>query len=309
MSKPKADIEIVSVLLGAIFLWGGNNAATKLLLGYWPPIFVGCTRFLFAGVILLLVFKYTSWLGPMTPVSADTKRALWLRLGLTLAAYIVAFNCALAFSTAPRVALYLGTAPVWALLWEERFRWDPKIIQRYAGAVIAFIGVVVLFWPGLRKGSSMVVGDLLALVSSILWTQYGRQCRYFSKTLRPAEVSAAGFWRAGLLALPLVALEIMFGSKSVHWRNDLVAIQSGCIVCSGVFAFILWNHALRHWTTSKVYLFNNLIPVSTMLWARVILHDRVPPSFWIAMVMIAGGVILGQVAWRNPFAPATLPQE
>ena len=42
------------------------------------------------------------------------------RDGLALAIYIAVFNWALHFTAASHVALYLGTAPVWALIWEER---------------------------------------------------------------------------------------------------------------------------------------------------------------------------------------------
>src|ERR1043166_4818632 len=44
---------IAAGLVAAIVLWGQNNAATKYLVGYWPPVTIGVSRFLSAGVLLL----------------------------------------------------------------------------------------------------------------------------------------------------------------------------------------------------------------------------------------------------------------
>jgi drug/metabolite transporter (DMT)-like permease len=66
---------------------------------------------------------------------------------------------------------------------------------------------------------------------------------------------------------------------------------------------------LRHWKTSEVYLFNNLIPLSTTLWARAWLNEPVTPTFWVAMMLIVAGVLLGQTNWQRLFGGRWLPPE
>jgi len=73
----------------------------------------------------------------------------------------------------------------------------------------------------------------------------------------------------------------------------LLGVQLYCILAGGVVAFALWNNALRQWPTSRVLLFNNLIPVSTMTWAYFCLGEAVTQTFWLAMILIATGVMLG----------------
>ena len=118
MSQPKNNAVIAGSLLFTIFLWGGNNAGTKWLVMSWPPVFTGSIRFLLAGILLLAVLRFTKFLGAFQPLTPELRRQLWLRGGLTLAVYIIAFNWALRLTTASHVALYLGASPVWALLWE-----------------------------------------------------------------------------------------------------------------------------------------------------------------------------------------------
>ena len=108
----KSNAAITASLVLAIFLWGGTNIGVKYLVGFWPPIWVGCSRFLCASLLLLAILRWTDWLGSSSPVSGDLKRSLWWRGGLSLAVYIVAFNWALRFTSASHVALYLGATPV-----------------------------------------------------------------------------------------------------------------------------------------------------------------------------------------------------
>jgi drug/metabolite transporter (DMT)-like permease len=76
----------------------------------------------------------------------------------------------------------------------------------------------------------------------------------------------------------------------------------------GVIAFALWNNALKHWPTSQVLLFNNLIPVSTMAWSHFWLGEQVTSTFWAAMILIACGVALGQMNFRSPPSPSAAVQ-
>jgi drug/metabolite transporter (DMT)-like permease len=304
--KKTSNSVISAGLLFAVFLWGANNAGTKFLVQTWPPIFVGCTRFVLAGLILLALFRWTNLFGAQSRLSRELKSRLWWRGGLTLALYIVAFNWALTMTSASHVALYLGASPVWALLWEGKPERNWKTFRRYFAAALAFSGVLVLSWPALKNGSSRLLGEILALVASVLWTNYGRQCRALSEHLFDAEISAYTFWRAGVLASPIAIVEL--ARKPLVFRSDLILIQAFCILASGVVAFALWNNALRHWKTSQVYLFNNLIPLSTMTWAHLFLGEIITKTFWFAMVLIVAGVLIGQANWQKIFGKRWLPE-
>jgi drug/metabolite transporter (DMT)-like permease len=295
-------------LLFAVILWGGNNAGVKFLVRSWPPVWTGASRFVCAGVLLLAVLRWTSWLGRVGPLGRELRRQLWWRGGLTLAAYIVAFNWAVRLTAVSHVALYLGASPVWALLWEGRAGYDWRgLLKRYLAAGLALAGVIVLFWPALRSGQSGLAGEALGLAASVLWTFYGRQCRSLGRDLSGAALTAHTMWRAGLLLSPLALLEV--GMRGVPLQPRLVLVQLYCIVAGGVVAFALWNNALRHWRTSEVYLFNNLIPVSTMLWACFTLGEPMTPTFWAAMALVVAGVVLGQANWQKLLPARWLPVE
>jgi drug/metabolite transporter (DMT)-like permease len=294
-------------LLLAVFIWGANNTATKFIVKYWPPIFTGSLRFVAAALILFGLIRWTKLFAQRRSISPKLERQLWWRGGLNLAVYIVAFNWALRLTSVSHVALYLGAAPVWAVIWEGRPRGDWKSAQRYGAAALALAGVLILFWPTLHQGPTRLLGEGVGLASSILWTSYGRQCRALGAELSGPEISAHTFWRAGLLLAPLALVEVLAGGVAL--RADVVALQLFCILGGGVTAFAIWNNALRYWKTSKVYLFNNLIPLSTMGWAHVCLGEPITRTFWPAMLLIAAAVLFGQANWQRLFGLRWAPVE
>ncbi|TAK91399.1 MAG: DMT family transporter [Verrucomicrobia bacterium] len=293
MLRPQTNLAVAISLLFAVFLWGGNNSGTKLLVNSWPPVFTGGTRFLCAGFLLLGVLRWTRWLGTHHSPARDVKLRLWLRGSLSLAAYIVAFNWAVRYTSPSHVALYLGASPVWALLWESFADKSKLSARRWAAAGLALAGVAVLVWPALQKSSLKLTGELLGLAASILWVNYGRQCRALASNLTGAEISAHTMWRAGVWLAPIAFIEV--AQRGLPLEPYMAGVQLYCIVAGGVIAFALWNNALSKWPTSQVLLFNNLIPLSTMAWSHFWLHEKVTSTFWIAMVLIASGVVLGQM--------------
>jgi drug/metabolite transporter (DMT)-like permease len=304
MKQHSSHSAIAASLVFAVFLWGGNNAGVKYLVGSWPPIMTGCTRFFCAGLLLLGVLRWRRSSG-VNRLTAEQNRQLWLRGGLSLAVYIVAFNWALHFTSASHVALYLGASPVWALLGEREKGW--KTVPRYIAALVAFSGILILFWPALKLSSHHWIGEALGLAASVLWAYHGHQCRALGGRLNGMELSAHNMWRASCWLAPLALLEVTL--RPAPLRMDLLAIQCYCILFGGVIAFALWNNALAQWTTGRVFLFNNLIPLSTMAWAHFCLREPVSRNFFLAMTMIVGAVLLGRIEWKAPSGAMSLPPD
>jgi drug/metabolite transporter (DMT)-like permease len=298
---------IAAGLVCAITFWGANNVGVKFLVREWPPFWIGCSRMVAVAAVLMAVLRWTRWLGEYVPVTPELSRVLWGRAGLSLAFYVTLFTVSLRFTSASHVALYLGTSPVWALLWEggPKASWDSA--RRYGAALLALSGLGVLFWPKLQAGGGDWRGDLLAISASITWTFYGRQCRVLGVTLSGAEITAHTMWRAAVWLAPFAAWEVL--SQGLVWNWRLAGIQTYCIFFGGVISFALYNNALRHWPISQVFMFGNLIPVSTMAWAWLLLGEPVTATFGVAMLLVVAGVVLGQGHWLRALGNRWLPSE
>jgi drug/metabolite transporter (DMT)-like permease len=289
--EKKNDLAVGGGLLLAVTLWGGNNAGTKWLLGSWPPLATGSTRFLAAGLILLAGMRL------FAPVarerfSGEVWRSLWLRGGLSLAAYVLFYALALRRIPVSHIALYLGASPIWALLGEGRPRWNFSSGQRYGAALLALAGVFILFWPALRHGQSNVPGEFLGLIASFTWANFNRQSRRLAANVSGVTVAAHSMWMAGAWLLPLGIYEI--ATRGIILDAPHLGVQAFCILLGSVVPYAFWNSALKLWRTSRVMLFNNLIPLTTTLCAYFFLHEPITSTFCLAMVLIIAGVALGQ---------------
>ena len=260
---------------------------------------------------MFALLRWTSWLGPNEMLSPESKRRLWWRNGLSLAGYVAVFNMALRLTSASHVALYLAATPVWSLMWEGKKGFARgELFQRYIAAVLALLGVVVLFLPMLgTKKTGSLAGEFLGLAASVLWTVYGRQCRALGATLSGVMITAHTIWRAGVFLLPFGLLELVGRQRINLWEPHKLLVQLYCIVGGGVLAFALWNNGLRNLKTSEVYLFNNLIPLSTMFWAHFCIAEPVTPTFWASMVLIGSGVVIGQAKWQQILGRFWLPAD
>jgi drug/metabolite transporter (DMT)-like permease len=300
--QPNELLLLVS-LLGALFLWGGNNAGSKYLLGSWPPYFLGAARFLIAAAIFQILFQIQrAPIRIQIPVPPDAsslqegkQKLLWIRGGLCLAVYIGVFHAALQRTYASHVALCLGTAPVWGLLMEERPRLTGPSLIRYGAALLALCGVVVLFAPqlNLQEANGNLTGEILGLASSVLWANYARQNRYLAARFPVDRLTASTFWRAAVLLLPLAVGEVIFGGIP-PLNLQLGAILLGCALGGGVIAFMLYAKVLQNWTASRVLMFNNLIPISTMLWSWYFLGEPLSAYLWISFLLIGTAVTISQ---------------
>ena len=303
---------IAGMLLLTVLFWGANNTGLKFLVREWPPFWVISSRIWLVGGILALLLRYTKWLGTAGDVRPGLGAVLWLRAGLSLAAYFGAITCSLQFISAPQMALHLATSPVWGLLFEQRPRASWTVIRKYVAAALAMGGVVVLLWPKILSGPFEWRGDALAQVASILWTLYGRECRALSKDLSGAQITCASMWRAAVWLAPLTLWEL--ATVHVPFTPQLMWVHAYCTVFGGIVAFAFYAHALKFWPVSQVFLFNNLIPASTMAFSWLLMGEKVTETFWIALTMVAAAVVAGRSNAKvdagkpsDPEGPAVLP--
>jgi len=286
---------ITASLIFATMLWGANNAGMKHLVQFWPPVFISSFRFLICGALLLLLIRKTNWLGAATGSTPTVRRQLWTRTGLSLAVYVVAFMVAIKLTSPANVALYLGASPIWALLIEGKLEQGRGL--RWIAALLAIAGAAVLFWPKLQLGGNQWIGEAIGLSASVLWALYGHLSRGLVSKISSSELTAHSMWRAGVWLIPFSLWEL--NTIGIEWRVDAWLVFLYSVLGPGVFSFALWSNALHCWPTSKVYLFNNIIPIWTVFWTWLFFREPIAANIWIALILIVGGVVLSTGNWSK----------
>ncbi len=292
---------IAASLVLATVVWGANNTTIGYLVRDWPVLWTTGTRLLFAGLLLLALLRWTRFFGKRAPVPAELNRRLWIRGGLLFIGWAAGFSWAVTYTPVSHAALYLAASPVWGLLLEERPQLNHESARKYFAALLALAGIVILFLPKLQNGTGGDWrGDVIAFAASWSWTLYSRESREISGRIPGMVYTAQTAWRAGLLLLPFVVWEVaknppVLPSRLIGWQ--IFSIFAGTIVGLGI-----WNQVLRHWPVSRALLFNNLIPMFSMLFAWLCLNEALTNTFVPAMALVVAGVVVGLAPWRREVA-------
>ena len=300
MGEQRKNLLIAASLVLATIVWGANNTTIGYIVRDWPVLWTTGTRLLFAGILLMIVLRWTRIFGHPKPVPVDIQSRLWRRGALLFIGWTAGFSWAVTYTPVAHASLYLATSPIWGLLLEERPKFHRDSMRKYFAALLALLGIIILFWPKLQTdtgaGNSWI-GDLIAFGASWSWTLYSRESRNLSSRVGAMEYTAQTSWRAGLLLLPFMILEFsrtppVFEIRLIGWQG--FSILAGTIVGLGI-----WNSVLRYWPASRALLFNNLIPVFTMLWAWQCLGDPITATFGMAVGLVVTGVFVGLAPWKR----------
>jgi drug/metabolite transporter (DMT)-like permease len=166
-----------------------------------------------------------------------------------------------------------------------------ELIKRFTAAFLTLCGVAILFKSTPTDQGSNWIGNGLGLLASVLWTVYSRVCRGFGHRLSSAQINGHNFVRTFVWLLPFAIYDQC--TQDIPMQIKLWSAQIYSIIAAGVVAFALWTNALKQWPTSRVMLFVNLIPLTTVLCGWIFLNETVTAAFWGAMLFVITGVLLG----------------
>lgn len=286
----------VCILLAAIF-WGVNVSFTKALIPEWMSS-EGVTAVRLIGGCALF------WLASLFVKCDRIERQDWLRLVLGgvvgLFGFIYIFVMSLRYGNPIDISIIMTLPPVFVVLMGVIFMKRRPAWMEYAGIAVSFVGaaVVVLGGQAGKNGSDNLLGDLLAVASTICYAFYLVILEKPSHTYRPVNMLR---WVFLFAALPAIALVpgmqhegIMHATKATPW------LEIGFILlCPTFLAYFLVQPAIKYIGSELVSIYQYLIPVFASISAVVMGLDRLKWIQVLAMVIIVGGMVLTNVGKKR----------
>ena len=156
-------------------------------------------------------------------------------------------------------------------------------LTRWAGAALAFCGLVWLLWPGSAVQISLYHGLLMA-ASGLGWGIYSLVGRKAQDAL---QNTGANF----ILATPAILIVwLLVGLGDLTKSGVILAVVSGAIT-SGL-GYALWYAVLPRLTATTASVAQLTVPVIATLGGWLFLSEGVSWSFVMASVVVLGGVAL-----------------
>ena len=287
-----------------VAVWGSTFVFTKLLLlSGLSAAQIFTLRFIIAYVLLMLFSltrKNHRWL-------ADTWKDELLMVGLGLTGgsmYFLTENEAMNYTTSTNASLIVclcplfATALIGAVYKSERLRPSQML-----GTVLAAIGVIVVVLNGHFVLHLSPLGDSLAFAACLCWAFYSLLMisanRRYDVVFTTRKVFFYGLLSmipyyllspAGILSLPAFFAQAFSNGSEMGLSIVANLLFLGCI--ASMVCFVAWNWALKTIgaVTATNYVYIN--PVTTIVFAWLILNERITIFFLIGTALILIGMYL-----------------
>lgn len=279
-------------------LWAGNPIATKTGLESAPPLRFGWIRF---GLGLIVVLIWAA----VTRQSLRVERREWrpmLTLGVLFAVQLAFLNFGQDHTSASHAVIINTTYPLWTgILAHFVIPGDRLNRTRFLGTLVAYGGVVVLFWKGLGGGTGTLLGDGLTLVSALLLAERQIYIAKSSSSVSLPKLLAA----QGVVGITLfVIFSLIFERDPWVWDGQfMLAMAYTGLVIAG-FGFIGTSWLLSRYMPSSVTVVSLSQPVLGVILAWWLLDEQIGPELWAGAVLVVIGSFIAQRRSGRARSPA-----
>lgn len=284
------------ILLAAIF-WGLNVSVTKALIPEWMSANGVAAVRLIGGCILF-------WIVSFFVKTQKIDRSDWVKFVvggvIGLFGFITLFVTSLRYGNPIDISIIMTLPPVFVILIGVIFQHQRPSIVEYIGVIVSFVGaaVVILANSTGESGSDNMLGDLLAIASTLCYAIYLVIIEKPSKKYRPVNMLRWVFLFAAIPALLLVPGMQNEGIASASQATPWIEIIF-ILVCPTFLAYFLVQPAMKTIGSELVSLYQYLIPVFATISAVIMGLDHLKWIQVIAMAIIIGGMVLTNIGKKH----------
>lgn len=290
------------ILLIAVALWALSYTVTKFAIGQFEPLALPVFRFGVAGIVLLVILRARE--GDIGVRRADLVRlAVAGFFGVTLTQ--VTFVYAFVFATASDIALLGATAPIVTAVLATLVGLERSGRRYWTAAVIGFVGVamIVMGSPGSIRFGSGLLGDALALGSVVAASA---ATLLVVPLLTRYSVYRVLTWELllGTAMLVPIALPALVAQDISRITPGGWAALGYLILATGVVTNLLYVTAIRRIGASRAAIYRYLQSFLGVLFAVVLLGERVGVIQLVGGAIVVGSVVLSRSSrsWSRPSA-------
>jgi drug/metabolite transporter (DMT)-like permease len=266
-------------------VWGSTWLAIRVLVQNVPPFRAAALRFLLAAVVLIAWawLRKSAWPkeeGQRNAIVVLSFTMMCIPFGLVFWAeqYVTSSMTAILFSSTPLLVSLLTPLML--------RRQVPR--QAVYGMVIAFGGLLVLFYSGLFNYQRAILGGIAVLLAVLLssWSLVYAKTRIH-----------------GVDAVVSTGLQLLIGSLGLFWATwALESHQKSDWSQTAIFsllflafigsaaAFAAYYWLLKHMEPYQIATINLIVPLVAVLEGSLLLHEPVPVTMIIAMIVVLGSV-------------------
>jgi drug/metabolite transporter (DMT)-like permease len=282
------DAASMALVVLLCLTWGFNQPAIKLAIHDVPPLIQCAIR---SSLGILIVLGIMRWRG-LAVAARDGTLTAGLAAGVLFGVEFLLIYRGLLYTTASRAVLFIYLAPFFVVIGA---RWlmpgDRFGALQWTGLLLSFIGMVVAFGlPTPAADPRQLLGDIMMVGAAAAWAA----TTLVIKASPLARVSPEKTLLYQLvLCVPIVTFgAVVFGERVVAMPS---AVAWGSLAYQTIVVgttFSLWFALIVKFSASRLSAFTFLTPLFGVAAGHLVLGEPITPAFALAVVLVAGGLIL-----------------
>ncbi|MDT6938621.1 DMT family transporter [Brucella pseudogrignonensis] len=285
--KAAFDGLAIALVMFIMFTWGLNQVAIKIGNRGFNPMLMAAGRSALGGVC---VFLWCYWKHiPLFRRDGTLKPGILA--GLLFGVEFVLIFLAMELTSVGRVALLMNVMPFWVAIGSHFLLGERMSMRAFIGMCVAFFGVVIVFADNSsRPGPYALYGDILALISGMLWGM----TTIVIKRSKLASAAPEKTLLYQLAVAAIVPLPFMFLSGPLIREPDLLSVLSFLFQSMFVVAvtYPLWFWMISRYPASKLSNFAFLTPAFGVLLSGLLLNETLGWKIFAALALIGLGLII-----------------
>ena len=257
------------------------------------PTTIAFSRFVLASGSLWLLARTSGRVRPVTRGDIP----LLLMGGLGMCGNYVLYAIGLQYTTASATNIIVQDQVI-ALVILSHFVLGERISPlKILGMLFALMGIGVVFWSGSSVaaliGSKALVGNVMIFFAGLSWVLYGLAQKLLSRREISNVYGLA--WIFGIAA----AASAIPAALDFRIHGPLTPAVFGWLLVVGVIstalAYVLLARAFDKLSASTVSVVTCMLPIFTLVMARIFLKEFLTPSIVLgALFVVAGILIIGR---------------
>lgn len=276
-------------------MWGVTFIVTKLLLVDFTPIETMFYRLLLAVLALFIVSppRLRDLRFDLRTLKSEWKIMAAGLCGVTL--YFICQNIALNYTQAANAGVLVSVAPLFTALVSRFILKEPLKANFLLGFSLAMAGILLVTFSGGGQLKLNPFGDLLSILAALAWAFYGVIIKQVGTNQQTILVNTRKVFFYGLLfLLPLLPFfEFRPGlARLIQPANLFNLIFLGVI--ASALCYITWNYAVGQLGPVKTSAYIYLIPVITIIFSLLVLHETITLLSLGGMLLILTGMAISE---------------
>lgn len=286
--------KVVMMLLVVCYaLWGGGMIAMKYAFESFDVLHVVFARVAFAALFYLALFP--KW--RHIPYRKGDWKFLVLLVMFEPCLFFLCETFSMKYTTASQGGVIAACFPLCTAVAAWLFLKEKLTARTVLAIVLAVLGVAgsSCFAEGDARASNPLLGNLLMFGAVLSSSGYAVCARFIARRYSFLSISAVQAIGGALVFLPFLFLSPMPQSITLPALGGLLYMGIGV----GIAAYLLLNLSLKNLEAGIVSLFGNLIPVFTLIFAWLILGERLNVPQVACVGLALAGVLVSSTESKS----------